>query len=384
MNKANQIYSQAIRTGLDTIGRNMTPFATMFPDNVTRENIYYPRTRDGYAIGDNFDWTTSFWPGQLWLAFELSGEDDYCLAAKRLLPSFINRIDNQIDIDTHDLGFLYTLSCVAAWRLRGMEPARQAALKAADYLMTRCLENVGVIQAWGDLNDPKQRGRTIIDSLLNMPLLYWASEQTGDPHYTTVAHRHTELLRDYIVRDDDTTFHTFYWNPETGEPLFGRTEQGHADDSCWARGQAWGILGFALNYRYTRDRSFLATAQRLADYFLDHLPSDHVTYWDMVFSDGSGEERDSSAAAIAVCGLQELLHWLPEGALRERYAESAENILQSLAQNYAPTGESNALLLHSVYDKPKMVGVDEGCLWGDYFYLEALMRQTNPEWQLYW
>jgi unsaturated chondroitin disaccharide hydrolase len=213
---------------------------------------------------------------------------------------------------------------------------------------------------------------------MNTPLLFWAGETTGDPRYATAARRHVEQLRDHILRADDTTYHTFYWDPATGEPLRGETEQGSADDSCWARGQAWGIYGFALNHRYTGDPSFLAAAQRCADYFLAHLPADRVAYWDLVFGDGSDQDRDSSAAAIAVCGLLEL------GG--DRYRAAAGAILESLIARYSTEShpESNALLLHGVYDKPKGIGVDEGTLWGDYFYLEALTRISRPGWTNHW
>lgn len=377
----------AVQCALQTVDANRITFADRYPDNTTVDNVYpLRRAQNGFATGDNYGWTTSFWPGILWLAYELTRDDAYRALGEKHVANFVSRVENKIDLDTHDIGFLYTLACVAPWRLTGNEAARQAALQAAEHLMTRYLPAVGVFQAWGMLDDPRLRGNTIIDSLMNMPLLYWASDQTGDPRFAEAAKRHTAQLRDHVVREDNTTYHTYYWDIETGEPLGGKTAQGHADGSCWARGQAWAFYGFTLNYRYTKDETFLQTAQRCADYFLDHLPEDHVVYWDLTFGDGSGEERDSSAAAIAVCGLQEMARWLPEGARRQRYLCAAEAILTSLVSGYAgyhdPT--SNALLLHSVYDKPKSIGVDEGCLWGDYFYLEALTRALKPDWQLYW
>jgi len=380
-------FAPAIAAALATTTANLTTFGDRYPDDTTASGVYPARpARAGFAEGANYGWTTSFWPGMLWLAFELTGDDAYRRAGERHVRSFAARVDGGLDLATHDLGFLYTLACVAPWRLTGDEEAKRAALAAADHLMDRFLEPAGIIQAWGDLSNPEQRGRTIIDSLMNMPLLYWASEVSGDRRFRDAAHRHTAQLRDHIIRDDDTTFHTFYWDPVTGEPLRGGTEQGFADHSCWARGQAWGIYGFALNYSYTGDETFLRSAERCADYFLDHLPADHVAYWDLVFADGSGESRDSSAAAIAVCGLDELALSLPAGSRRDRYQRAAEQILASLAATFSTADQpgSNALLLHGIYDKPKSVGVDEGTLWGDYFYLEALTRATVPAWKRYW
>ncbi|MFI5896320.1 glycoside hydrolase family 88 protein [Actinoplanes sp. NPDC051513] len=351
----------AVAAALRTIDANLAAFGDRYPGDTTIRGRYRPR--DG-----NVGWTTSFWPGVLWLASSLTGEARYSDAAAAHVPSFASRIAGKVDVDTHDLGFLYTLSCVVPWERLGDQVARAAAVDAAAHLVTRVLPAAGIIQAWGDLGDPRQQGRTIIDSLMNTPLLFWAG-------YSDIAQRHVAQLRDHILRPDDTTFHTFYWDPATGAPLRGETEQGDSDESCWARGQAWGIYGFALNHRHTGDPTFLAAARRCADRFLAHLPADGVPYWDLVFGDGSGEERDSSAAAIAVCGLLELGD--------PRYREAALRILGSLMDDYADPA-SDALLAHGVYDKPKGVGVDEGNLWGDYFYLEALTRVTLPDWNDPW
>lgn len=363
----------AVAAALRTVDANLAEFGDRYPGDTTVRGRYRMRPPDGGNVG----WTTSFWPGMLWLAHDLTGDDRYRQAALRHIGSFTDRIERRVDLDTHDLGFLYTLACVDAYRRSGDPAACRTALAAAGHLLSRVLEPAGIIQAWGDLSDPRQRGRTIIDSLMNTPLLFWAGRVTGDDRYASVARRHAAQLRDHILRPDDTTFHTFYWDPVSGEPLRGETEQGNHDDSCWARGQAWGIYGFALNYRHTGDESFLTAARRCADYFLAHLPADRIAYWDLEFTDGSGEERDSSAAAIAACGLLEL-----GGA----YRNAAGEIVEALIRGYATSGDSssNALLLHGVYDKPKGVGVDEGTLWGDYFYLEALTRLTVSGWTSPW
>ncbi|MGW5556996.1 glycoside hydrolase family 88 protein [Micromonospora sp. NPDC003944] len=377
----------ALAAALRTIDANIESFGDRYPADTTAGNRYPMRLpAAGQPAGANVGWTTSFWPGMLWLAHDLSGEERYRQAAVSHVDSFAARVADGIDLNTHDLGFLYTLSCVTPARRTNDQRARDAALAAADHLMTRFLEPAGIIQAWGDLNDPRQRGRTIIDSLMNTPLLFWASSTTGDERYAAAARRHTTQLREHILRPDGTTFHTFYWDPATGAPLHGETEQGHADHSCWARGQAWGIYGFSINHRHTGDPALLVAAQTCADYFLAHLPVDHVAYWDLEFGDGSGQERDSSAAAIAACGLVELADHLADTALAQHYRDAATRILGSLIDRYSTAGhpDANALILHGVYDKPKGIGVDEGTLWGDYFYLEALVRATAPGWTSPW
>lgn len=378
----------AVRQALSIVDGNLAPFADIYPDDTTLKNVYRPRRAEALGLppGSNIGWTTGFWPGMIWLAFELTKNDSYRRHAEHHIRSFADRMTRRIDVDHHDLGFLYTPTCVAPWRLTGNHDGRKAALAAAEQLMKRFWPKPGIFQAWGRMDDPEQRGRTIVDSLMNMPLLYWASEQTGDKQYWDAAYRHTLQLRDHFVRADNTTFHTFYFDVETGAPRFGKTAQGAGDNSCWARGQAWALYGFVLGYAYTHDTSLLLTAGRIADYFIDHLPADKVAYWDLVYTDGSNEERDSSAASIAVCGLLEIAKRLRAGAERTRYTTVAQEILASLAAGYTSkdTPGSNALLLHGVYSKPGGHGVNEGNLWGDYFYLEALARLTLPRWEMYW
>ncbi|MDO8942825.1 MAG: glycoside hydrolase family 88 protein, partial [Desulfobacterales bacterium] len=284
-----------------------------------------------------------------------------------------------------DLGFLYTLAAVVPWRLTEDRLARETGLQAAETLMQRYIPSAGIFQAWGRMDDPEQRGRAIIDCLMNMPLLYWASRETGDVRYAQAAESHSLKSAANFLRPDSTTFHTFYFDPASGAPCYGKTAQGARDDSCWARGQAWAIYGFALSYRYTRNPIFLQTARRVSDYFIAHLPADRVAYWDLIFTDGSGEERDSSASAIAACGLLELANWLP-GARAETCRAEALAMTRSLYEHYSTQDApaSNAQILHGVYSKPGGNGVDEANLWGDYFYAEALMRLARPAWQIYW
>ena len=378
---------RAIADALATVRRNVDAFGSRYPDDTTTDGRYALRPADrGIPLGGNRGWTTTFWTGLRWLAWELSGEEAFRAAAVADTADFARRVRAGEDLDTHDLGFLYSLTAVAAWRLEQDADARDAAVLAAEHLMRRFLEPAGIIQAWGDLQDPAQRGRTIIDSLMNMPLLTWAGEQTGEERYPDAVRRHTAELREHILRADDSTFHTFYWDAETGEALRGGTEQGAADESCWARGQAWGVYGFAMNYRVTGDDRLLEASRRCADYFVAHLPADRVPFWDLVYTDGADAPRDSSSGAIAVNGLLVLAEVETDPARAAWAVETAHAILGSLIEHYTPERpeDSDALLLHGVYDLPKDVGVDEGNLWGDYFYLEALMRVARPNWRAYW
>lgn len=344
-------------------------FRDCFPGANT-EGLVYP------AELENVEWTTSFFAGMLWLLYEHTGEEGYLAVLDRHLESFYERVEKPGYVDLHDLGFLYSLSCYPAAVLRDNERARACFLKAADYLKARYFPRAGIIQAWGNLNDPENRGRMIVDCLLNLPLLYQAARMTGDRSCYEMALSHARQAQRYLVRPDNSTYHTFYMDVETGAPRFGSTAQGYSDSSCWARGQAWGIYGFALSYAHTGDRSFLDTACRLLDYFLAHLLEDGVCYWDLCFTEGD-QPRDSSAAAIVCCGILELLKHLPlTHPRRGAYEAALTRTVLALSEGYTTRSlpKADGLLLHGVYSKPDNRGVDECTIWGDYYYMETLFR----------
>lgn len=378
---------RALDQAVTTVRQNLDRWGELFPNDCTVEGTYPLRPAQGsVGLGGNRGWTTSFWPGMLWIAFEATADPVLRDAALGHLADFERRLDEMVDLDHHDIGFLYTLAAVAPSQILNDDRARALGVRAAHHLMTRFLPAAGIIQAWGDLDDPHQRGRTIIDSLLNLPLLSWAFRSTKDDAYDRAVRRHAAALRDNIVRPDGSTFHTFHWDPVTGVPSHGSTAQGASDDSSWARGQAWGIYGFALNSRATGDRSLLDTAWRCADYFLAHQPEDGVTYWDLACAHGSDAPRDSSASAIAACGLLEISELESDPVRASSARAAAIRIMSALIQGYTPDARdsANCLLLHGVYSFPNGSGVDEGNLWGDYFYLEALMRLNRPTWRPYW
>ena len=361
----------------DQVRCNMEYFGTRFPSSATRNQAY--------GIIDNIEWTDGFWTGLLWRPGWYTGEDAFKELALKNVGSFLNRVEKRIELDHHDLGFLYSLSCVAGYKLTGSEEGRKAGLLAADKLMERFQEKGGFIQAWGELG-ARDNYRLIIDCLLNIPLLHWASLETGNPVYRNAALRHYEAACNNVIRDDASAYHTFYFDPETGEPLKGVTRQGYSDDSAWARGQAWGIYGIPLNYRYVKDDSAFILFKGMTNYFLNRLPEDEVCYWDLIFTDGSEQPRDSSAAAIGVCGIHEMLKYLPEVEPdKDTYRHAMHCILRSLMERYtAPeTKAGNPVLLHGVYSWHSGKGVDEGNIWGDYYYMEALMR-FYKDWNLYW
>ena len=342
-----------------------------------------------YKGTGNEDWTEGFYTGEVWLAYELTGEEKFKEIALKHVDSFLDRIERRIFVDHHDMGFLYSLSCVAAYKLTGSEVGKKAALMAADNLISRFHEVGGFIQAWGELG-AQDNYRLIIDCLLNLPLLYWASEVTGDTKYEDRAKTHINTALKCIIREDNSTYHTHFFNKETGEPTYGVTHQGYRDGSAWARGQAWGVYGVALSYKYTKNPEYIPLFKKITDFFIDHLPSDLVPYWDFDFTDGTTEPKDTSSAAIAICGMLEMSkHMAEEDAAY--YTSIAKKMLKSLIDNYAvkDSSVSNGQLLHGTYAKSSPhntcpdIGVDECNTWGDYYYCVAVMRLTK-DWNLYW
>ncbi|MBE5851613.1 MAG: glucoronyl hydrolase [Lachnospiraceae bacterium] len=366
---------------------NLPEFTYKFQKAYSEDNFYQP-------IENNY-WTTGFWTGEVWLAYEYALEHAPHLAEelKKVgeihIDSFLDRIDRKIEVEHHDMGFLYSPSCVAGYKLIGSEKGKEAAIKAAEQLITRYHPIGEFIQAWGAMDEPGNY-RLIIDCLLNLPLLYWASEETGDLKYREIAEKHIHTAIKNVIRDDYSTWHTFFFNMQTGEPDHGETCQGYRNGSAWARGQAWGIYGSALAYRYTGRKEYVEIFKGVTNYFMEHLPKDMVPFWDLEFTDGDDQPRDSSSASIAACGMLEMIKSL-DGEEKALYKKYAMQLMKALFDNYAvkDPSVSNGLVLHSTYSNRSPYntcnhyGVDECNSWGDYFYMEALTR-LHKDWKLYW
>ncbi|MDF2926935.1 MAG: glycosyl hydrolase family 88 [Paenibacillaceae bacterium] len=363
------MWKKAIEEALHITSSNIGRFGSHFPH--VSEN-----SSSKYVLLDH-GWTNGFWPGILWLSYEYSGERIFRDAAAGAVERLRERLKNNVDLDNHDIGFLYSLSSKAQWIIEKDAAARQLTLEAAQVLMKRWREKLGVIQAWGAKDDPHNGGRIIIDCLMNLPLLHWASRISGDNAYREAAASHTELSRRFLVRGDDSSYHTFWFDPKTGDSFRGGTHQGCRDGSTWTRGQAWGIYGFALAYRCLQRPEYLETSKRLADYFADRLPEDGVVYWDFDVPQEPQSMRDSSASAIAACGMLELCSLLsPHDPLYEKLLRTAHRSVESLVCRYSTAGDENpeGFLNRGSYSVRAGRSPDDYTIWGDYFYLEALMR----------
>ena len=314
-----------------------------------------------YTPEENNIWTSSFHPGMMCLAAKRTGDAAFLQYKDDYIASFKARLDDRVGI-SHDLGFLYTLSAVALYKLTGDEEARALALRAADMLCERYNEKGRYIQAWGEFNVGTPYVKIIVDTMLNLPLLFWAGETTGEARYTNIATAHAHTCADYLVREDYSSFHTYLMDPATGKAVEGRTHQGFHDNTTWARGQAWVVTGFALAYTYTKEPRFLEVSRKAAEVFLQNLPADFVPYWDFTFNDHIPDLRDSSAASIFTCGLLELAQYADNAeAARDRAA--ARTIVRSLYDHYFLHDPDRAgVLTDAIYHR------DTGAtcvIWGD-------------------
>jgi unsaturated chondroitin disaccharide hydrolase len=278
--------------------------------------------------------------------------------------------------DTHDLGFMLFDSFGNGFRLTNTTSYRDVALTAAASLATRYNATVGATRSWNNPSGaPASDFRVIVDNMMNIELMFWASKHGGDPALATKALQHALTTAREHVRADGSTFHLVIFDSANGGVKSKQTVQGYSSTSTWARGQAWGLYGFTMAYRESNDSRMLATARRVADWYVDHLPADRVPYWDFQAPGIPNEPRDSSAAAIAASGLIELSRLETDATRRQRYLTTARETLTSLSSPaYLAEGTSSrSILLHGTANKPGGHS-DRGLIYGDYFFLEALLR----------
>jgi unsaturated chondroitin disaccharide hydrolase len=338
----------------------------------------FPTIGEGkrYLLTENNTWLAAFWPGLLWLAYGKTQDQTIAACAQSYLASFQNRLQQRVHI-THDLGFLYTLSARAQWQLTGDDSARNLALQAAEELSQRYRPKGRYVQAWGAVADPDEGGRTIIDTMMNIPLLYWATEQTGDQRYAEIASAHADTTAQYMVREDGSSYHTFFFDQDTGAPIGPKTHQGYADDSLWARGQAWVIFGFAAAAAWTGNDQYIQTACKAAERFMAELPENKIPLWDLRVPSDAPQYSDTSASAIAAAGMLRLARQLDNDA-RDSMRQNAEMLLDALTAHHLEIDpDAQGLLRGGTYHAHKKWGVDEYFICGDYYFLEALLMREG-------
>lgn len=316
-------------------------------------------------------WTSGFWPGILWIMHEMTGKQHYKDAAWEWDGKFEQKSiqDNNFH---HDVGFQYLPTAVIKHKLTGDKDGLRRGLQAANFLAGRFNIAGNFIRAWNQ----DKLGWSIVDSTMNLSILFWAAEVTGDPRFEHIGRAQADTVVQKFIREDGSVNHILSFDPKTGELIESLGGQGAGPQSAWSRGAAWALHGLANVYRFTGDTQYLKAAQRVANYFLACLPKDHVAHWDFrADATLDNEPRDTSAASCAASGLIELATFLPpnEGAM---YLRAAEEMLLSLTVNYGTWNqpEHQAILLEGTGNKPAGQNVNVSLIYGDYYYVEALAK----------
>lgn len=321
-------------------------------------------------------WTNGFWGGILWQMYHATGKERYKEIAIENEKKLDNNLLNPREMD-HDSGFKWLPTAVAHYRETGEEESFRRGLLAAENLAGRFNPAGQFIRAWNDDGDGKNAGIAIIDCMMNLPLLYWASEQTNDPRFAQIARLHADTTQKYFVRENGSVIHIGEFDPQSGEFLQSIGGQGYGRGSSWTRGQTWAVYGFTLSYLHTKKESYLVTAERVADYFLAHIPETGLIPVDF---DQPAEVtyEDSTAAAIVSCGLLELAK-VADAKKQEVYRAAAFRLLKNLIEWRCDFGtDCDAIVQRctaAYHDKEHEFHI----IYGDYFLIEALWKLTGEE-----
>jgi unsaturated chondroitin disaccharide hydrolase len=347
---------------------------------LNKDSSYIPRSiangKKEWRYVNYRDWTCGFWPGILWYKYEYSKNDMWKQQAQRYSQALYPLVDSAA-ID-HDLGFQVFTSIGNGYRLTGDAIYKSILLRAADTVSKLFNPKVGTMLSW-----PREvsgvdwplRHNTIMDNMINLELLFWASNNGGSKQLYDMAVKHAETTMQNHFRSDYTSYHVVLYDTATGKKIKGITHQGYNDSSMWARGQSWAIYGYTMVYRETKDPKFLDFAQKVTDVYLKKLPDDLIPYWD--FNDPAipNAPEDASAACVVASALLELSTFVTDKARAEEYRMKAEKMLASLSsEKYQSRNVNSMFLLHSTGHKPNGGEVDASIIYADYYYLEALLR----------
>jgi unsaturated chondroitin disaccharide hydrolase len=335
-----------------------------------------PRTLKGSELicVPSRDWTSGFFPGILWYLYEYTGERQWMDKAK----AFTSNIEReQWNGKTHDMGFKINCSVGNGYRLTGDSSYKRILIQSASTLSTRFEPVAGILRSW-DHSKQKWDCPVIIDNMMNLELLFEATRLTGDSSFYKIAVSHALATMKNHYREDFSSYHVVDYDTLTGNIIRKTTHQGYANESSWSRGQAWGLYGFTMCYRETKNRAFLDHAEKIAGFILSHpnLPKDLVPYWDFNAPEIPNEPRDASAAAVIASALYELSTYATG---TNAYREKANEIIGSLAAHYASKQSENKgfILVHSTGSKPSDSEVDVPLIYADYYFLEALLRKEK-------
>ena len=348
---------------------------TMMPRNILRGDTAWNLRKASPE-----EWCSGFWPGILWMDFAYNRSEAVRKAAEGYTAALMPVLEKPVF--DHDLGFIAIGSMLKGYEATQNEAYRRTALCAADSLATLFNPAVGTLLSWPRHVKDYGGHNTIMDNMMNLELLFWASEHGGSRRLRDMAVRHAETTMQHQFRADGSCYHVAVYNPVSGRFVKGVTHQGYADNSMWSRGQAWAVYGYTMVYRYTRDPRFLAFARKVTDAYLKRLretSDDCIPRWDM---DAPDDVKDVSAACIVASALLELADYLPADQSARYRGFAVETLGQLATPRYREQGgrpaaagqASLAFLLHSTGHHPAGTEVDAGIVYADYYYIEALSR----------
>ncbi|MBV6640864.1 MAG: glycoside hydrolase family 88 protein [Cyclobacteriaceae bacterium] len=341
------------------------------PDSLIPKSV-----KDGQLVARGIrDWVSGFYPASLWYLYEYSGDEELKAEAEKrtwLLEPLKDYTG------THDLGFMIYCPFGNAYRITGDEKYVPVIIKGSESLITRFNETAGVIKSWDWTRGDDWTFPVIIDNMMNLEMLLWAYEKSGNEAFKAVSLSHADTTMKHHYRDDYSTWHVIDYDTENGGAKGKMTHQGYSDDSAWARGQVWGLYGYTVMYRQTKDKKYLEQAKKVADFVLNHpnLPEDKIPYWDFNAPDIPNAYRDASSGAIAASALLELSGYVDE-SLSSFYLDNAHQMLKSLSSPayLAKLNENgNFILMHGVGHLPGGSEIDAPLSYGDYYFIEALVR----------
>ena len=323
------------------------------------------------------DWTSGFFPGELWFLYEYTQNNFW----KKKAQQHTDILEKEkMNGSTHDMGFKVYCSFGNGYRLTQDEHYKEVLLQSARTLATRFKPAAGIIRSW-DHSTAKWVCPVIIDNMMNLELLFWATKESKDSTFYRIAVDHARTTMKHHFRPDFSSYHVIDYDTITGQVLKKNTHQGFADESAWSRGQAWALYGYTMCYRETRLPEFLEQAQNIEKYLFTHpnMPEDLIPYWDFDAPGIPDEPRDVSAATVIASALYELSLYDPEKG--ERYRSNADKIIENLTKHYRATlkKDNGFLLLHSTGTKPTNTEVDVPIVYADYYFIEALMRKNKLE-----
>lgn len=335
-----------------------------------------PRTLDkgNLKIVSSRDWTSGFFPGVLWFLYEYTGDDQW----KERARTFTANIEREKwNSGTHDMGFKIYCSFGTGYRLTNDAQYRDIIIQSAQTLSKRFNKTIGCIRSW-DHSKEKWDFPVIIDNMMNLELLFAATRLTGDSSFYNIAVTHANTTMKNHFRPDYSSYHVVDYDSLTGNVRKKNTHQGYSHESAWSRGQAWGLYGYTMCYRETRNPVYKQMAEHIANFMLNHrnMPKDLVPYYDFDAPEIPNAPRDASAAAVIASALYELAGYSNNA---KQYRKAADKICESLTKNYrSPIGQNKGfILLHSTGSKPSNSEVDVPLSYADYYYLEALLRSRK-------